>query len=365
MGRLIAGDLRTGLILVKNIPSEPSASVVLNQAGTITAKLTLPLIDPDTGVKIDLRNLIGPTKSFIAYEDQGRVINAGPLWSEVWDRDNATLTWSAAGLRSYWQHRFVLPALAGGETPSGNDTALGPLSLRTIAKRLIQQAQTVTGGSVPVDLESDVAGSAERNYLGSDLGVLDERLAQLTGVIGGPDIMFNPYITEEGTHVRWAMQTGNPMITQAGPDHRWDTTVPSPSVQGTKITRSGAGIITEQFVSGDQIEARAVDDTLVTAGFPVMQASTSRSSVTDPATLQDYADAGVALGGFYTETITFNANKNVAPGLLDVSVGDFGTLVIDDPWIGQGQPRVRILSITAREGDDFLAYACAPDRTPV
>jgi hypothetical protein len=303
---LFAGDLRTGLIRVRNIPAtSASVQAEIGGAGTISCQLSMPMVDPYTGVAIPFRSLILPTRSFLGYEENGKIINAGPIWSDIGDLDKNTITLNAAGLRSYWDYRFILPALQDNvlsDVPAGHDTNLSGLSLRTIAKRYLQQAQTWTAGSVPLVFEDDFLADNIRNVKGEDLKNLNEALSQLSGVIGGPDMAFRPRYTIDGNHVEWIMQTGDPELKQAGPDHIFDMTVPTPSVKGAKVTRDGSQIVTDDYEVGGTPEgqedasplmAKSVD-TLLTMPGAVRNLAKNGAARISAAGWQNFGGTGVA-----------------------------------------------------------------------
>jgi hypothetical protein len=569
---MFGGDLRTGLIRVRNIPvTGASASAKVGNAGAVSCDMKFPMIDPQTQVPIPLLSILSPTKSFLAYKENGKVVNAGPIWNEVSDLDANTVTLNAAGLRSYWDYRNVIPALIDSDRtslPIGKDTALLNYSYGTIAKRLVQQAQSWTSGSVPIVFESDVLGDYVRNYAGEDLKNLGEALDQLSGVINGPDIAFRPRITVDGSHLEWVMMTGVPLSSPGAP-HVFDMTVPGAAVRGAKRVRDGSAIVTDNYQTGsvpaDDSDAKAlmaksvdtlltrpaelvntttdpngvravttyrgvtsspaapvtagtgsgpagtgvttfarataggaatyldiraypavhpltpgtnsiaasywtrssvvgspralivfyaadgvtivgtitavqavnvanawqlhqvtatvpvgavsyevisrnvatiasgdtIDMTLLTTlenqagvtpfsggtvadadhefawngtpnaatssrwntgGYPRMESSVDRSSVTELDTLQEYADAAVKLGEKMTETWTFSARKTSAPRLEDYSEGDFCTLRTKSAILGSGPHDLRIMEISVKMGDQFASITCAPVR---
>lgn len=378
---IFGGDLRTGLIRVRNIPAiSGSCTTRLGAAGTINAGVKLRLRIPGTDVVLGLYDLLLPGKSFIGWEEDGVVQNAGPLWNTTWSIDSRTLSLAAAGLRSYWQFRYVLPALLAGELPIGRDTRFLPedgLHLRTIAKRLVQQAQAWTNGSVPVVFEDDIAGDAQRTYLGHELHVVDEKLRQISQVIGGPDIMFNPrYTSDARTHIEWVMETGDPELTSVTP-HKWDASrLPSPTVRGASVQRDAAVLTTDNYQIGatddDEIEdapplmARATDDYLTGLEYPILESSDDRTSVTTPSVLEGYADQAVLTGRQYAETWAFDAVKSATPRIGEVRVGDKAILTTgNDPALGTADHELRVLEVTSTLGSGFAKITCAPKRVVV
>lgn len=377
MARLFGGDLRTGVIQVRNIPaSKGQASPTLNAAGGISCTVKLPLRDPVTDVPLALASILRPLKSFLAYEEGGVVLEAGPIWRSRYNFATRELELTAAGVRSYYDHRFVIPAPDDGDpddVPTGTVT-YSSLSLRTIQKRVVQQAHLLTGGALPIDFESDIAGSNERNYLASELHVVGEKLAQLTGVLGGPDVAFRPYITEDGQSLRWNMVTGDPLLQQAGPPHVFDTTGPRPNARGAERREDATTLLTDSIQQGtngesdDPLQAKAYDDTLVDAGYPRMQGGENRPSVSTADVLQSHADAAVARGQYPLLTWAVSARRNAAPALGVYQPGDMAELVLPpNPVAGNGndphRELVRLMSFTANLGNDFVPLTFLPQRS--
>lgn len=374
---IFGGDLRTGEIKIRNIAAKSgSVTTTLSRAGTISCSVGLPMRSPLTGVDVDVYNTLLPGKSFLAWEENGVILNAGPIWKASYALDSRALSLSAAGIRSYWQYRFVLPALAAGALPAGHDTNLSGVHLRTIAKRLVQQAQSWTRGSVPIVFEADIPGDAVRNYEGHELHIVDEKLQQISQVIGGPDIMFNPrYTSAARTHIEWVMETGNPMIARAT-KQKWDASgLPNPSVRGASIDRDATRLTTDNYQTGSTGEegdsqyplmARASDNFLTDLGFPMIESSSDRTSVINLPVLQDHADQAVIVGRDYLSTWKFDAKKDATPKIGEYGVGDFGAITTtNDPILGTKDHQVRVLEITSTLGDGFAKITAAPRRESV
>lgn len=373
---LFGGDLRTGLIRVRNIPASAGAlSVVLGGAGTVGCTAPLPMKSPATDAVVPLWDLLQPAKSFLGWEENGKILNAGPIWNTAYNIDSGKMAINAAGLRSYWQFRFVLPALIeAGVLPEGHDTVLTAMSYRTIMKRLVQQAQEWTGGSVPVVLEPDFPGTNERTYRGHELHVVDEKLKQLSEVENGPDLMFNPrYTTSARTHIEWVMETGDPELTSTTP-HKWDMTgLPRPAVKGASVTRDGSVLTNRNYQTGGSEEgdldqeyplmAMAADGDLLAQGFPVLESDYDRTSVTELDTLQKYANQDVITGRKMLETWKFSTRKTIVPRIGDFKVGDKAVVATkDDPALGTDEHELRIMEFSSRIGDGFASVTCMPRR---
>lgn len=378
MATLFAGDLLTGLIRVRDIPvSSGTATIKRGAPGSIWATVALPAIDPATGVEVQLDNLIAPGRSFLGYAEGDRIINAGPILSD--DLNMASGKWElrASGLRSYFDYRYVLAALSNidmSDLPTTHTSSWTNLSLRTIAKRIVQQTLTWTGGALPIVFEADVAGTDSRTYPGWELHRVSEKLAQLSEVTNGPEIAFRPRFKEDRRYIEWEMVTGNPELKQAGPDHSWDTTVPAPAVKALTITRDGGQMATDVYEVGDKAAAalatdpptmaRQYDATLVTSGYPRFEQAETRSSVTGASTLQEYANKAVLSRRGPAETWKLAVKGDLAPTVGSLYEGDYAQLVTKGaPRLGTGKNRVRIDSITVRKGDEYADIEALPERT--
>lgn len=371
--RLLAGDLSTGLIKVRNIPAtRGDVMTAIGEAGTITCVVKYPLVDPNTGVTIALSNLIAPAKSFLAFEDDnGNIINAGPIWYENFDFDASEYTLTAAGLASYYDYRKVLPALNDAlstDTPIGHDTSIVNFDLATIAKKLVQQAHTWSHGSMNVVFPADVVSTNYRNMLGVDIESLGDNLAGISGVQNGPDIDFRPRYSSDGNHIEWVMTMGTPLTQSPGADWIWDTTVPTPSVKGLNISRDGTVLVTDAYEVGTidttttlPLMAKSVDTTLTALGYPRMEAVDQRPTVIDVPTLTAHAAEDTFSGRFYLETWKFQASRSVYPVLGSYHSGDYATMILkDNGYKTAGRYRMRITRITAHIDSQFVELETTP-----
>lgn len=367
-GRLVAGGgLQAGQITLRRIlTSSLSTELVLNDAETIDAKVKLPLRDPVTGVKIDLPQQLVPGRDFIGVMQDDLLLAAGPLWGDPFAFPY-TSRLTGAGLWSYFDHRYVLPVFSAGQLPRDLTSRWTGLSLRTIAKRLVQQAISHPSAGLPIDFEPDLAGGHEREYPGSDGTTVGDALRRLTEVEGGPDIAFRPYITEDRRFVRWSMVTGDPELTQPGADWYWDVSAPSPHASMPALDRDGRQLHSRRFQTGAtvddvQIEAVATSDLLTGAGFPLLEAWENRSTVLRAETLQAYADEGVLRGSAHIENRTLEAKRHAHPALGTYQVGDYARIRSAPSARGPEQTvRERIVRISfGADGD--VSVDLAPQR---
>lgn len=253
-GRLVAGGgLDAGQITLRQIvPKSLTVELTLNRAERIDADMVLPLIDPNTRAIVDLPQQLIPGRDFIGVLENGRLLAAGPVWGDPFTFPHTSML-KAEGIWSYFAHRAVLPVLAPGQLPRDVTSRWQGLSLRTIAKRIVQQACSHPHADLPIDFEDDFPGDNEREYPGSDLMSVAQALTNLTEVEGGPDIAFRPYLTEDRMHVRWRMVTGDPQLRQEGENHYWDVSAPGPTATLPGLDRDGRELASRTFLRGASV----------------------------------------------------------------------------------------------------------------
>ncbi|MES2866286.1 MAG: carbohydrate binding domain-containing protein, partial [Actinomycetota bacterium] len=234
------------------IPRSASVELSLNEAESIDVGLTLPLVDPSTGVAIDIPNQLLPGRDFLGWVENGVVLAAGQIQGDPFTFPRSSSI-KASGMGAYFDHRFVLPVLESGVLPRDVTSQWSGLSLGTIAKRLVQQALAHPGAGLPIDFEADEVGIHEREYPGSDGMSVRQALANLTNVEGGPDVTFRPKLAEDRRHVRWDMLTGSPHLTQGGADHYWDVSAPGPHAAVVDLDRDGRDLASRSFLTGTTV----------------------------------------------------------------------------------------------------------------
>jgi hypothetical protein len=388
MTRFFLADLRTGDPIVDLPVMAGSWSDVLNSAESIDA--TMDMQDPNTIAK-DLRNVATPGKAALVAADGDLIRGAGPVWVRNYDRDSATVKLTAKGIRSYFDHRCLLPLVAM-TTSTGQfvvpdpadptktipnpalNTNLANLSYGTIAKRWVRQAQAWTGGNIPVVFQDDEAGTFLRETIGTDFKSLGDALDQLTKLEKGIDIRFEPRFRTDRVGVEWLLRTG----TIAQPQifsttlHKWDVTVAESPISKLSTNEDASEIASLAWLTGGRaadtvLVARSYDPTLVDNGFPLYETvDGSHSSVTIQGTLDSNAAEATLAGRGPAEVWSFE----VQSAAFQAAVGDWCELRIarrapgipGDPFIPAGDHKRRIISISSDEKAETVKIQCAPSR---
>lgn len=322
----------------------------------------------------DLRTELAPWRTTVAVVDSEtrRVIAAGMVYQRKWDADTYTLDLSCADMWDLLKLRLVLPTslknYAGGTVVGSDGGYLAPWSqyfngsLADIARALV--AATVAVGPLPIVLPPTTGGANERTYQVPDLATVESRLADLTGVIDGPEILFQPRLVEGGTGLRWHMLTGNPELMVAS--HSWDMRRRAIPLVSVTIDEDASDMVGDAWARGgsqsDETIIGHVHDTwLEGAGWPLLQAAdTSHSTVSEVGTLAAYAQAAVALRSKSTEVVQLKARRTDEAGypLADaVTPGDHLTLRHDDPYIGNGTIALKVLEVSGDESE-WVTLSC-------
>jgi hypothetical protein len=242
------GNLATGRELVEvNVLTGPWSDT-LAQAETLA--VTIDMNDPDMQ-DLGLRSAASPGQAFLAVEENGTCMAAGPIWTRNYSRETRQLTLSAGGMGSYFDHRLILPVLAlslgvtSWTIPDPSDatqtipnpaltTMFAGVSPGQICKLLVEQAQAWTGGNVPVVFQPDEAGTATHTYLGTDFKPIWEAMTDIMNDVNGVEVNFLPRRTSDGKGFEWLLQTGTneqPLITSDSVIE-WNVTVPESPVSG-------------------------------------------------------------------------------------------------------------------------------------
>lgn len=393
------GNFATGRRILSLPVMKGPWSDALHVAETIS--VTVDYNDPDVQA-LDLGNAATPCQAFLGVEENGTVMAAGPIWTRNYSHTDRTMTLGASGAASYFDHRLILPLLAmtigvdQWTVPDPDDatktipnpllsTVFNGISYGTMAKRLVQQARLFTGGSVPIVFQDDESDDTTKTYLGTDFKPVWEAINDLMNLEGGVEVNFLPRRTSDGQGYEWLMQTGTvaqPLITSPAV-LEWNVTVAESPVSDLTITEDGTKMASLAWETGgsqtnDVMVARAYDETLIDANYPLMELlDSSHPDVSLQSTLDSYAMAEVLAGRSASEIWSFtvkayavdeNGNPS-APWVGSYAVGDFFDLIFSDwdsatgmgdPYIHGGTYRMRIIGISGDELGEDIKIDCAP-----
>lgn len=369
---VVSFDVVTGRRLGR-LPAESWAwTKEVNGSGSL--KVVLPA--SDLWESLNLWELTEPKRTALAVVSGGEVIHAGPVFQPEWDSDAGKLTVLAGGCWDLLADRLVVPYglrnYAGGTVlgsaesgyPAAWKLEFKNQSLGSIARGLIAESQRIA--PLPIALPAVEAGLNERTYNGPDLAPLAQRIKELTEVLNGPEILFEPRLREGGRRLEWVMTWGSPELVTG--EHMWDMRLPSHPITGLKVNGDSAGMVTDAWARGgsqdDQtLIAHSKDTFLTDRGWPMIQsADTSHSTVSQLATLTSYTRGMTASRSRLSYTVSFRARRldELGRDFADaVTVGDHIHLRVADPYLGNDRLALKVLGMSGDAGE-WVTFSARP-----
>jgi hypothetical protein len=364
VSRVLYGDLRTGRI-IGELPCTAAAwSLTTNGPGSVDQVH----VTGDVVARLQLRSSMPAARSFLAFEEDDRIREAGPLWARSWSWQTQTLTLGAAGLWSLFDHRKVLPVLTAGQRVQDASTVVSGTDLGGIARTVVAQALGHVGGNLPLVLPPLLAGTRTETFPGWKQLWLGAQLREFTTRdTGAPDIRFPARRTAaDPRYIEWVMQVGTesaPLLSQAGADWVLDATSPKTPVIGIDEDEDATAMGERAWVTGNGTEnqtliSSATDSTLLSLGWPLMELDESHSSVEVQATLDGHAANLVARSARPVAAWKVTARRHRVD---QVQPGDYVQLVTKgDPWLPDGTRRMRVATMSGALDSDEVKMSMYP-----
>ncbi len=286
-------------------------------------------------------------------------------------REVATLF--CEGVGAILERRVVLPRDYGVPGEYENDMdALARFhvfrkgrSLGSIAQDIVELSTDYKlGGQLPIRYASPREHGSEynqRTYFGYNLANNNtwKRLKELSGVIMGPDIRFQPEFTDdEQTHVRWAMYHGTARQPTIAQDWTMDLdTTSSRSTISTVVSRSDAANLANRayWTGAGEDEGtlvRMVQDTRpLGQGDPLLEVVGSTSDSDNPDLLVAHARSALAAGQKPLQQLTITVDGSDPRSEIGRwRPGDLANVTIGDDWLSI-DPGTHVLKLIAAKGD--------------
>lgn len=339
---VMCGQLTTGRRLTQLPVLSAPWSVGLNAAGTIEA--TIKLDDERVRARKELLLALEPARSFLAVLAGDDVIEAGPIWSHSYNATKRILTVRAGGMASIFDRRVVMKILAEGENPATTSVTYTG-SFADIARKLLRLALSHVGGGLPIIVGVDEGGTQTRTYAGHELGLVGERLRQLTGVIGGPDIALQPRLSDDRQGIVWELRTGtalDPLLHQPGSstswgdaDWIWDSRAPRSGIRSLDITRDAGRLAYRSWATGQGmgealLMAMADDPERLAHGYPLLESTSAHQTVETPWVLDMHATSDLISHMRPWTTWSLSARTDRTPRLGSYRAGDWAKIWVPD-----------------------------------
>lgn len=304
-----------------------------------------------------------------AYRDE-RPVWGGIIWTRRYSSGSRTVELGAADWWSYFDHRRVVPVLPANPPVTyvaGRQVQYSGIDQNEIARRLVQLAQSHTGGNIGIRVDSSTSElERDRTYAGHELTAVGDALRNLAGVIDGPDLLFGVAATldPQGRPIR-QLRIGTPYLGQQGSAHVFEY---GGNTTGYAWPTDGTRYSSRAFATGDGAAegmpiAVAEDRARYAAGWPLTEVEQGYSGVTDPDTLQAHADADQFAARLPVVLPTLTVRGDMHPTVGEWDIGDDALVVIEDDFIVRGiSAPMRIVAdeITPGEDSETVTLTMAP-----
>lgn len=337
-----------------------SWSMELNGVESISLKLrksTLPNVSP--------KFWLAPWWAGVVVFYKGTPIVAGPIITRP-SESQEFVTIGCGGIRSVLVKRFVVAEQANWADLSKSILNWSGLSLGTIAKRVVSQAQTKPGGSLPItfalpdELAADGGSNHERTYRGFNLQNVNAHdvLTKLSNVINGPDIMFKPRLIRDNqlTFDMWTGTDKQSRIYQKTTPV-WDTTPSRGFVVDMSTIVTGSYQTFRTYSTGAGQDAGllikvATNDGPLQAQFPLLESVVNVGNSENPDIVAGYGMSSLWANKEPLLEVQMTIRADGATPLGDFWPGDL-VQVITEGWLSlpDGMTEMRLLSIVGDTSD--------------
>jgi hypothetical protein len=367
----LAYETVTGRVLYElDLASEPEWSSRINDVGGW--KITVPL---EGGAKTArVREWCVPWRYSVAIV-RGRgavgdtVCQAGPIVPYSPDATKPVHTVSGKGFWELLNRRLLHANTWNPATARITDPAADLLvndSLPNIAINIVFHATSMVyrpGSALPIDYASlGPTGTNTRLYHGYEMAFAGVRLQELTQVDGGPDVLFEPYLTVVGgvRFIRHRMKLGTPYLTQPGVPLLFDY---RSSLDLLTIAGDGSAQADSAFVKGagneaGQLYGYATTPAPTSAGFPMLDmVDSNHISASDQTTLDGWARASVDLYSSQPEQWQATVLADKEPRFGTYLPGYFARYAVKDHhWLRDGIYTYRIVGMSNASDRDKVLH---------
>lgn len=334
-----------------------SWSMELNGVESISMKLKKSDLP-----KVNLNFWLSPWWGGVALFYNDVPIIAGPIITRP-NETAADISLGIGGIRSVLAKRLVSLELNDWSTLNRSVVSYNGLSLGTIAKRVVAQAQAKKGGTLPIRYalpDQTVADDADhqRNYRGFNLQNINcnDVLTKLSNVIDGPDIMFKPKLISANklTFEMWHGTENQPRIYQSQTPV-WDTTPEKGTVEDLTAVTTGTYQTSRVYSLGaGQDEGLLIkvntNEAPLQAQYPLLETVINIGNSENPIVVNNYG-----VSNLWTNRGPLEEFQMTVRADGDIPLGSFwpGDLVevVTKGWLSlpDGVTQMRLLSIS---GDD-------------
>lgn len=348
--RYLFADLRTNAILAELPLTGVTFSQVLNSPGTLNARLMISDVRESA---YDIQGATIPARSAVYVDRDGVLIWGGIVWTRRYNSETQTIEMMAREFDSYWENRRI----------AVSDAFINQDQL-TVVEDLITTAQSATGGDIGIIIPSNTSGVLiSRVYYGYELKDLYGAIKDLSNADNGFDFNVDVYYDQTNTP-RKRLDLGYPArgrtysasdpaaLVFEFPGNMVAYEYPEDGVTtANTIYAIGPGSNEGKLIASASIPGQ------ITAGWPLLEDTTTYNDTYDPTLLGNIAQAEVIAKRVPISTVKAVLPAYVAPVLGTYKTGDQCLLRITDarfPSVngGYGLAEVRrIVAINVEPGE--------------
>ena len=311
----LPADTITGTFVGDELPlSNVSYDIRVNDAAQMTADLP---VDGITG-PVDF---LEPGRTSIYVDHGGSIPFSGILWDwPIYDSETRSLQLSFLDFFSYWDHLLISESLSYAATDQ-----------LAVARSLFGYGMNKGGSNLaPAYTGTALSGVLrDRDYLGTDLAPIGQRIRELSAVDQGFD--FRVYSRWENGYPRRVVQLGYPILGRAYPA---SGLVFDLDVDCTKWTAGKAGSVVASTIyatgsvapgspSGTLPDTYLADDPSVrAAGYPRLESAQTFDEITGATSLQQRASGALTVSRVPQQTMQFILNGDSGPDVGSYLPGD-------------------------------------------
>lgn len=315
-------DLASGTLLGIMPLKQVSFSTKLNQAGTFQG--TLAMSDPDVKAN-DPVALTSTARTAVYVDRDGVLLWGGIIWKNSYQSLDQTMTIEAEDFETYFTRRVLYA--------NKSYVAVDPVS---IATDLVNYANSVPHGNIGIQVVAPSVSSqpVTQTWNVWDLKVISEAIADLAGANAAFDWAVD--VAWSGGVPAISLTLSYPRRGRVAPDTGLLWEYPSGNVVSYTWPEDGTEVAAVTYAVGSGEGATMPisvhsNPTMMDNGYPLLEAVISHKDVTDPTTLDLYAQGDADLRRRPATLPVFSVRSDVEPVLGAYTKGDDCRVRITDP----------------------------------
>jgi len=349
--RYLFADLLTNKIQAELPLTDVNFSQALNSGGALQGTLLL------SGMKAAQDAMVAtvPGRSAIYVDRDGVLVWGGVIWNRSYSSTSQRLTLSAGEFETYFNRRRIVA-----------NASFYNVDQLTIAQSLINTAQAATNGNIGVIVPTNISGKTvlrvfygyeQKTVLSAlqDLAKAGDGTTSSSGFDFSIDCAYDASMTPTKT-----LNLGYPRLGTVYSTSSLLVPVfefPAGNVLEYEYPEDGSLVANTIYATGagsneGKLIYSAANNTLLGAGWPLLEDSASYSDIIDATVIQNLASAQVAAVAYPPTVLKIIAKPSVDPILGSYKVGDDARIrIVDDRFPNGLDTTYRIVALNVTPGE--------------